>query len=204
MRNLIAASVASAIARIGHEDYAAYCGMLNGPSKLNDIDYCEQHGIPWAADNDCYVGFNHDKFLRFLDRIAGRAPVFVNCPDVVFDAAATLERFERYAPEIEARGLPLAFTIQNGMHEYEVPWSRIAALFIGSNDDYRKTDHVPAYIVEAKQRGKWVHVGRVNSRQRILHYNSWGADSFDGSGFTYTVQIPFHLPYQKVRQPWLL
>jgi hypothetical protein len=38
---------------------------------------------------------------------------------------------------------------------------------------------------EAKRRGKWVHVGRVNSRERVRWCVANGADSVDGSGFSY-------------------
>ena len=33
----------------------------------------------------------------------------------------------------------------------------------------------------AKRRGKWVHVGRVNSQRRLRHFWGW-ADSVDGTG----------------------
>jgi hypothetical protein len=39
--------------------------------------------------------------------------------------------------------------------------------------------------VEAKARGKLVHVGRVNSRKRIRRLAGWGCvDSIDGSGWS--------------------
>ena len=39
-------------------------------------------------------------------------------------------------------------------------------------------------IIEAKERGKLVHVGRVNSLKRIQHFAPLGVDTCDGSGFS--------------------
>jgi EAL domain-containing protein (putative c-di-GMP-specific phosphodiesterase class I) len=38
-------------------------------------------------------------------------------------------------------------------------------------------------VREAKERGMWVHVGRVNTLQRICWCMALGVDSIDGSGF---------------------
>lgn len=44
---------------------------------------------------------------------------------------------------------------------------------------------VPQLIVEAKKRGKWVHMGRqANSIKQLWSAQKWGADSIDGTGET--------------------
>jgi len=42
-------------------------------------------------------------------------------------------------------------------------------------------------VREAKRRGKWVHMGRVNSLKRLQYATSIGCDSADG---TYLVKAP--------------
>lgn len=41
-----------------------------------------------------------------------------------------------------------------------------------------------ALIAAAKRLGKWVHVGRVNTRTRMAWCQRHGVDSFDGTGQT--------------------
>ena len=40
-----------------------------------------------------------------------------------------------------------------------------------------------ALIRQAKQRGKWVHVGRVNTLRRITWFKALEVDSIDDTGF---------------------
>jgi hypothetical protein len=53
-------------------------------------------------------------------------------------------------------------------------------------------DHAIRLMAEAKARGKWVHVGRVNSKRRYQWCHSHGADSADGTfvAFGPDVNIP--------------
>lgn len=100
------------------------------------------------------------------------------CPDVVGDAAATLERFARYAPVIREYGYPVAFVTQDGLTLDVVPWSALDVLFIGGTDQHKLREAWP-FIAEAKRRGVWVHVGRVNSAKRLDIFSM--ADSADGT-----------------------
>ena len=100
------------------------------------------------------------------------------CPDVVGDAAATLQRFRQYAPVIREYGYPVAFVTQDGLRMQDVPWDDFAVLFIGGTDNHKLNESMP-FIMEGKRRGKWVHVGRVNSARRIAQF--WMADSADGT-----------------------
>ena len=64
-------------------------------------------GIPWAADNAAFSSFDAEAFLVMLDQLAGTpSGLFVVAPDVVGNAAATLDTFARWAPEIRNRNLP--------------------------------------------------------------------------------------------------
>jgi hypothetical protein len=99
-------------------------------------------------------------------------------PDVVADADATLERFHRYRPVVAEAGYPVAFVAQDGLER--VPWPQIDCLFIGGTDAFKGSEWAIAAAAEARQRGKWVHVGRVNGDRR---FRAWApfADSCDGT-----------------------
>ena len=70
-------------------------GQLFTPRLLTGLDLTEGCWIPWAADNDCYAGFDADRYLAMLEAITYRSGcLFVVAPDVVADARATLRRFD--------------------------------------------------------------------------------------------------------------
>ena len=159
-------------------------GRLIQPRHTSSIEATAAAGIPWAADNDCFQGLDEPAFRRMLDRIEGLPGcLFLAAPDVVGDAVATLEAFERWAPELEARGFPIALVAQDGLEELEVPWSRIAALFIGGTTEWKEGPAAAELAREARSRGLWVHWGRVNTRRRFALCVDGNGDSFDGSKF---------------------
>jgi hypothetical protein len=146
-------------------------------------------GIEWAADNGAYSGLDELAFGRMLDRLQGVPGCrFVVAPDRVGDAAATLELFERWQPEIAGRGLPVALAAQNGLERLDVPWGRLDALFVGGVPDQRGADWklgpaAAALVGEARARGKWAHMGRVNSHMRSRWAAAIGCQSTDGTKY---------------------
>ena len=56
-------------------------------------------------------------------------------------------------------------------------------------------------LAQARCRGKWVHVGRVNSLRRVTHFEQ-AADSFDGGQFSMfpDTYIPRYLERLRYRQ----
>jgi hypothetical protein len=72
----------------------------------------------------------------------------------------------------------VAFVTQDGLTLDAVPWGQFDVLFVGGTDQHKLHESYP-FILEAKQRGVWVHVGRVNSAARIEAF--WMADSCDGT-----------------------
>jgi hypothetical protein len=162
-----------------------YLGHLLTPSNGNRVESLLETGLPWAADNAAFSGFDEGRFLRMLDWIEGRAGcLFAAAPDVVADAEATLRLFGGWRREIASRGLPVALVAQDGLESLPVPWSGLDALFLGGSTGWKLGEHAEALCREAKARGKWVHMGRVNTRQRIRLAASWGCDSVDGTGFS--------------------
>ena len=136
-------------------------------------------------DNDCFTGFNEKAFVNYLGKIQGKEGcLFVNAPDVVGDAELTLERFHHWQPIIKSYGLPVALVAQDGLDKHEVPWTMFEALFIGGTTEFKLGEYVKELVREAKERGKFVHMGRVNSKKRIEYAISIGCDSVDGSGYS--------------------
>lgn len=144
--------------------------------------------LTWVADNGCFSSrFKEDHWWAFLERHAHLADScrFATAPDVVGDAAATLARSLPWLPKIRALGYPVAYVAQDGQEAVPVPWDQIDALFIGGSDTFKLGDYARQLCAEAKARGLWVHMGRVNSRKRWKLAESWGCDSADGTFLKY-------------------
>jgi hypothetical protein len=156
-------------------------GRLVSPRSGNAIP----SSLPWAADNDAYRAWDERRFLamlRYLDNRPGC--LFVAAPDVVGDARGTLDRFDDWRWEIVGRGLPVALVAQDGLEGLAVPWDEFDALFIGGSTAWKLSAAAEDLGREATRRGKWLHMGRVNSRKRIRHALEIGCDSIDGTGFS--------------------
>jgi hypothetical protein len=124
-----------------------------------------------------------DAWLAWVKRhqpIADRV-LFVVAPDVVGDAAATLDRSRPWLPVIRDLGFPAAFVAQDGQEALPVPWDEFDCLFIGGSTEWKLSAHAANLIREAKALGKWVHVGRVNSARRFARFELLDADSCDGT-----------------------
>lgn len=139
----------------------------------------------WVADNGCFgKGYPGDAgYLAWLDKLSEHADrcLFATAPDVVGDAAATLERSAPFYAEIRARGYRAALVAQDGLTVETTPWDEIDALFIGGSTDWKLGEEAAELVAAAKARGIWVHMGRVNSRRRMVYADSIGCDSTDGT-----------------------
>jgi hypothetical protein len=137
---------------------------------------------PWAIDNGAYSGFDADAFKALLEREFHHCTecLFVTLPDVVGSARRTLEVFEFWRTKIA--GWRPALACQDGQEHLPIPWSAIAAVFIGGTTNWKCSEHAAHIIRAAKLMGKWVHVGRVNHPERFEYFEELGADSIDGTG----------------------
>ncbi len=152
----------------------------------------------WAADNGVFSGFDADGFLAMLGRLKGRRGcLFVVVPDVVGDAKATLEQFYIWAPIVRAFGFPVALAAQDGLTVDVTPWHMIDALFIGGSTEWKLSRAAEELLAYAAARGKWRHVGRVNTLRRMRHFHGL-CDSIDGSGFSkWPKRIQFFTRWKK-------
>lgn len=150
-------------------------------------------GWLWAADNGCFSDkWDEGRWLAWLTKDHPRSGcLFAVVPDVVADAVGTQERFEKYADQVRELRYPVAYAAQNGLELLSVPWDELDCLFIGGDDGWKLSETVRRLAAEARERGKWVHLGRVNSNKR---YAAWAADadSCDGTFIAYgpTVNTP--------------
>ncbi|MGI5223015.1 hypothetical protein [Nocardia sp. CA-290969] len=138
--------------------------------------------------------------------------LWATAPDVVGDAAGTLKRSLPFLPKIRDRGFPAAFVAQN--FAGNLPWDEFDVLFLGGIIECpsclylwplevkrtRRIERCPLCFhpmfewklspaardltAEAKERGKWVHMGRVSSQMRIVYAVNAGVDSADGTYLT--------------------
>ena len=162
----------------GHENL----GVLTTPQNWNSLPA----DITWAADNAAYSNWDEKKFIKMLVKISkhNHKPIFVASPDVVCDALETDRLLLKWQPIIKKHGLPVALVLQNGQEKYGVPWTKIDAIFIGGDDEFKLGRYVRYVVGSAKEKGKWVHMGRVNSIKRMLYARRIGCDSIDGTSFS--------------------
>jgi hypothetical protein len=166
-------------------------GYIDTPHQNNT----RPHDVIWCADNGCFSSrFEEKHWWSFLKRHTGDAALcaFATAPDVVGDAAATLERSAPWLPRIRALGYPVALVGQDGLENLTVPWDDFDAFFIGGSTEWKLGPEAAWLAGEAKMRGKWVHMGRVNSKKRFHYAESIGCDSADGTFLTYgpAVNLP--------------
>jgi hypothetical protein len=162
-------------------------GAIATPRQGNKIT-----GLPlWCADNGCGPGVRgigkgypgDEAWLAWLTDLAPHASrcAFAVAPDVVGDAAATIERSLPFLPVIRSLGYPAAFVAQNGQDGLPVPWDEFDVLFNGGDDAWKLGAPMGILAAEAKARGKRLHMGRVNSLKRMRHASARGYDSCDGT-----------------------
>jgi hypothetical protein len=140
--------------------------------------------ITHAIDNGCFADtWDESRWLRALERwqpIQGEC-LFAVVPDVVADAAATRERWDRYSGSVRALGYRTAYVGQDGLNLDAVPWDEFDAWFTGGSTEWKLSDEAFDAASEARARGKWTHMGRVNSARRLHAAWSAGYDSADGT-----------------------
>lgn len=205
--------VSGATATIRKHAHSSHLGRLIQPRNGNDVAEIALCGLPGGADNDALQGVDPDALLAMWDRLAahnGDWLKFVTPPDAVEmtndgphgDWGGTLWLFKSWLPALQKRALPAAIVAQDGATVSTVPWSDIRALFIGGSTAWKLSDAAEVLIRAASKRGKWVHVGRVNSMQRLAHFDPMPVNSLDGGQFSMfpDTYIPRYLERLKHRQ----
>jgi hypothetical protein len=139
-------------------------------------------GRIWAADNGRFTAPQNYSDDEYLEWLAGFDPfncLFATAPDVVGDHRETMILSAPMLPKIRDLGYKAAFVAQDGFDV--APWDEFDCLFIGGTNKFKLGDNVPDIVAEARQRGKWVHMGRVNSYKRMRLAKIIGCQSVDGT-----------------------
>lgn len=159
---------------------AGELGCITTPA---DWTFRPPPGAEWCADNGCFgAGYPGDEaWWQWVSALPTEGCAFVAAPDVVGDAAATLERSRPWLARVRGLGFPAAFVAQNGAEVVGVPWGEFDVLFLGGDTAWKLGPHARALAAEAKARGKRVHMGRVNSARRMRYAAAIGCDSADGT-----------------------
>lgn len=151
--------------------------MGNAPDLQNTL---------WAADTGCYSrgdSFDLGAYLCWLHerREYVATCLFATAPDVVGDAKATIRRSARVLPVLRTFGFQAAFVGQDGIENCDVPWDSFDAYFVGGSTAWKLSEASYGVAREAKRRGKWLHMGRVNSEDRFSAAATAGFGSVDGT-----------------------
>ena len=155
--------------------------------------------VDWIADNGIF-GDTYPGDEAYLAWLASRPHLdrcrFAVAPDVVGDHEATLARSLPMLARIRAL-VPVAFVGQDGATPTTVPWDEFDVLFIGGSTAWKLSLDAYDLVRAAHLHGKWVHIGRVNSRQRLQYAGHIDADSADGTYLAYgpDINLPKLLDY---------
>lgn len=151
-----------------------------------------------AIDNGVFSKvqeFDAGKFTKLYEKAASDPEIrkrvrFVVAPDVIGDAGKTIDQFGPWADKIHAAGLPVAFVAQDGLEKVpeQIPWDKMDVLFIGGSTEWKIGEGIEDergwinIFREANRRGIPIHIGRVNSGERLhLAEYGLGASSVDGT-----------------------
>lgn len=146
-------------------------------------------GAVWALDNGVVKiekgrpvtdpSWSPVAWSAYLERLKGVPGCLFACvPDAVGDAAETDRLWAAWWSAPMRRGYRAAYVAQNGCQR--IPWGA-RAVFLGGDDEFKLGDEGRAVVAEAKGRGLWVHMGRVNTRGRLVYAHAIGCDSVDGT-----------------------
>jgi len=160
-------------------------GRLLSPRQFSRVADTAAAGISWAADNDCFQRLDVVAYRKMLEAVRDVPNcLFVVAPDVVGDWQTTRSRWDEWVVWLRIIGQPPAYVAQDGQPCDSVPWDEIGALFIGGTTAFKLSPEAERLGREAKRRGLWLHMGRVNSRKRFDYARATGCDSIDGSKFS--------------------
>jgi hypothetical protein len=146
-----------------------------------------------GIDNGCFTPSGRARFAQLgmsgylaLGQRAlslwGDHVLFITAPDVPGDWAGTLRASLPVLPALR-RAMPhcAAIVLQDGATPANIPWDEIDWVFIGGSTAWKVSAFAHACSKEAHRRRKGVHMGRVNSLQRLRVASEFGCTSADGT-----------------------
>lgn len=150
-------------------------------------------GVTFALDNGIVKMVNgmpvtdpnwsETDWLAMLDRYQSvPGCLFAAVPDFVGDADETNRRWARYHGAVRNRGYRCAYVTQNGCRS--IPASA-GAVFVGGDDTWKDGPDALRLTRQARRDGLWCHMGRVNTRTRLIRAALDGYHSVDGTYLAY-------------------
>lgn len=171
--------------------YPGRVGHLYTPASYPKTPYGEW--LPYALDNGRFAAWKQAQenggdwqnwwdsvqFLSMLEHymFCQQKPIWVVVPDVVGDRDETLKEWRRWAPCLKPYGIPLAFAVQDGMTEADVP-DGADLVFVGGSTNWKWLNYD-----RWTKAGFRTHVGRVNGYSYLKDCHRAGVESVDGTGF---------------------
>ncbi len=143
--------------------------------------YKPEYGIPYGLDNGAFTQFKAGTFTRMAEAAVDDSRCrWIAIPDYPMCAYSTIGLFRHWKHVIRRKR---AFVLQNDIYRYKtlIPWNEIVCVFVGGDDRFKESREAVEIAIEARERGKWVHVGRVNTVRRLDFWEPY-AHTIDGSG----------------------
>ncbi len=184
-------------ALVNYHDADVPLGLLVQPLTRDYLNACNVY--PWiGVDNGCFTRAGQDRFRlpdylamirEAVSRCGADSVLFATAPDVAFDWDRTRAIGVPVLPRIRATGAPAALVLQDGATPESVPWDELDAIFLGGSTAWKVGREARALVSEALRRGKWAHMGRVNSEARMRVAQSFGCGSVDGTQLLHTTDL---------------
>lgn len=142
---------------------------------------CHQRGEKWSPK----------RWLPLI-RAHGHAAEWCVLPDVVMGGDNSLALSLWWLQRAGGMARRWLLAVQDGMTDEQVGryLSPSVGVFVGGSTEWKEAS-LPMWGAVCRERGAWLHVGRVNSARRIRLCAMAGADSVDGtSGTRFAVTVP--------------
>ncbi len=149
-------------------------------------------GFPYALDNGAWTAFQRNEpfdSAAFEAAVAklGDGADFIVLPDIVAGGMDSLTMSMRWWERLRTlpggAKTPVVVPVQDGMqpHDLRCLVGPHLGIFVGGSTEW-KLRTVEQWGRFAREKGAYLHVGRVNTVKRIALCAAAGADSIDGSG----------------------
>jgi hypothetical protein len=161
-------------------------GCMTTPAQGNIVPADAWYGCDNGMFGKGWVGF--EAWFRWLmetvEKYGTERCLFAVAPDVPYDAAGTLAKSRPWLERIRSLGIPAAFAMQDGCELGWLPdWDEFDVMFLAGSTEWKISQAAMSLSWEAKDCGKHVHMGRVNSRKRLRIAETFGCNSADGTYF---------------------
>ncbi len=181
---------------------------LTGSTNDRDEPFLIEHGVglcvnpsnsyhlrvdryPWYGYDIGMAFLDADPYLDWLDQRPRDRCLYAVSPDAYPDAVESQRRGLEFAPIIRDMGFPAAVVAQDHAETLPWPWDDLDVLFIGGErranprDEWKIGPEAERLVHAARNAGKWVHMGRVNSIWRMERAREMGCNSADGTFVKY-------------------